>query len=270
MLVPEDGTSMRKWRISTRRYTFLKTGLWAVVFFLCAGFVSMGVLTYMGFQVRRYQLANEELLNATSKIEIIAGRLAAYEEKERKLRTILGADLDLPQAMTVEEYARTFQGLEDSTITGVSGIDQAITREESKVRRIPTIWPVSPWQITKEFQYTGNPRADHLGIDILSWGSGRSEVMATADGEVTFADTSKNLGLRIEIDHGNGWVTEYGHNSSLLVKYGDTVRKGQTIALFGGEGGTSSGPHLHYAMFYNKQPINPLDHLDTTKLAKSE
>lgn len=270
MLVPEDGTSMRKWRISTRRYTFLKTGLWAVVFFLCAGFVSMGVLTYMVFQVRRYQLANEELLNATSKIEIIAGRLAAYEEKERKLRTILGADLDLPQAMTVEEYARTFQGLEDSTITGMSGIDQAITREESKVRRIPTIWPVNPWQITKEFKYTGNPRVDHLGIDILSWGSGRSEVMATADGEVLFADMSKNLGRRIVIDHGNGWVTEYGHNSSLLVKYGDTVRKGQTIALFGGEGGASSGPHLHYAMFYNKQPINPLEHLDTTKLAKSE
>jgi len=64
------------------------------------------------------------------------------------------------------------------------------------------------------------------------------------------------------IDHGdNGWVTKYGHNESLLVKEGDYVLKGQTIAVFGGSEGSSTGIHLHYEMYFRGKPENPLEHL---------
>ena len=86
MIVPEDGAGVRNWRISTRRYSMLKTGLWAVVVLLFAGLVSSLASVYMYFQVRQYKQANEDLLNAASKIEIIERRLADYEGKERKLR----------------------------------------------------------------------------------------------------------------------------------------------------------------------------------------
>jgi murein DD-endopeptidase MepM/ murein hydrolase activator NlpD len=68
----------------------------------------------------------------------------------------------------------------------------------------------------------------------------------------------------VEIDHGNSWVTRYGHNANLLVSYGDEVKKGQTVAVYGGNDPAGSGPHLHYAMLYNKKPVNPLDYLEPT------
>ncbi len=257
MIVPEDGSSLKKWRITLRRYSIIKKLFWVVVFFLFAGFASTLGMTYMFFQVRNYKMANEDLLEATSKVEMIARRLSDYEKKESKLREILEGDLGLPKPLTVE---RLLKEPDISNITPgdrINELEEAIAREEANIRRKPTIWPVNVWQVTKEFKYTGNARVDHTGIDILSWGE--SPVVTAADGKVTFADRTDRLGNRIEIDHGNGWVTEYGHTSTILVKYGDDVKKGQTIALFGGNVNSGSGPHLHYGMYYNKQPVNPLD-----------
>ena len=259
MIVPEDGAGIRNWRISMRRYYMLKAGLWAVGFFLFAGVISSVALVYMYIQVYQYKQINEDLIVATSKINIITKRLSNYELRERKLRNILGEDLELPPAESIEQVERRYQLSKRSSANSFSELADLTTREESRLRRIPNIWPVDAWQITKEFKYTGNDRVDHPGIDIIA--KRRSNVFATADGKVSFAGMSKRLGLRIEIDHGNGWVTEYGHNSALQVKYGDEVIKGQSIAIFGGADKSGSGPHLHYGMYYNNVPVNPLDYI---------
>jgi len=269
MIVPEDGAGIRNWRISIRRYSMLKASLWAVAFLLFAGLVSSLASVYMYLQVHQYKQANKDLLDATSKIEIIERRLANYEGKERKLRDILSGDLDIPEPVSVEKIARSSLVSDGVSGGGFNELEDAISREESKLRKIPTIWPVEPWQITKEFKYTGDQRLDHVGIDILA--REKSPVIATADGKVIFADMSDKLGLRILIDHENRWETEYGHNSTLLVKYGDEVKKGQTIAIYGGNDKISSGPHLHYAMYYDKKPVNPLDTLKPNfELVKKE
>jgi murein DD-endopeptidase MepM/ murein hydrolase activator NlpD len=65
----------------------------------------------------------------------------------------------------------------------------------------------------------------------------------------------------VDIDHENGWVTRYGHNELLLVKFGDTVRKGQPVAIYGGIDGSSTGTHLHFEMHYQGKAVNPLDYL---------
>ena len=57
-------------------------------------------------------------------------------------------------------------------------------------------------------------------------------------------------------------MTKYGHNAALLVNEGDYVRKGQQIAIFGGSDNSSTGSHLHFGMFYNGKPVNPLDWLE--------
>ena len=269
MIVPEDGAGVRNWRISTRKYSMLKAGLWVVVFLLFAGLIASLVLVYMFFQVRQYKLANEKLIEANAKIEVIAERLADYEVKEHKLRSILGEDLELPPPMSLRQVTQTPQMASGSSGSSFSELEELTAQEESRLRRIPNIWPVEVWQITKGFKYTGNPRVDHTGIDILSWG--KSLVVASADGKVVFADKTMNLGLRIVIDHGNRWETEYGHNSTLLVKYGDEVKKGQAVAEFGGIDKSGSGPHLHYAMYYDKKPVDPCDYLKPPmQLAKKE
>ena len=121
-------------------------------------------------------------------------------------------------------------------------------------------WPTDGTNVTSEF----GPRtstssvvsSDHRGIDIgVSTGT---NVYACEAGTVTTAGWSDSAGNWVVIDHGNGYVTKYMHNSELLVSAGDTVKKGQTIAKSGNTG-NSTGPHLHFQIEYNGTAVDPLN-----------
>jgi len=105
-----------------------------------------------------------------------------------------------------------------------------------------------------------DPEIFHFGIDIaLKQGT---PVRATADGVVIKAEQSSDLGYYVMLKHSSGYSTLYAHNSRLVVKQGDKVKKGDLIA-YSGNLGQSSGPHLHYAIFDQKgNPINPLPFLE--------
>ena len=84
--------------------------------------------------------------------------------------------------------------------------------------------------------------------------------MAAGRGKVVYAGRDRVYGRLIKIDHGNGYITWYGHNYRLLVKEGDQVEKGQVIAR-SGNSGRSTGPHLHFAVEKNGNYSNPLLYL---------
>lgn len=94
----------------------------------------------------------------------------------------------------------------------------------------------------------------HTGIDIAV--AAGTPVRATADGTVIFAGNTDGYGNRIEIQHPDGTVTLYAHNAELRAQVGQTVRKGDIIALAGSTG-ASTGPHVHYEIRRNGQPIDP-------------
>ena len=96
--------------------------------------------------------------------------------------------------------------------------------------------------------------AMHTGIDIR--GEPGEPVHATAAGRVTIAGWDGGYGNLVEIDHGNGLATRYGHLSQIDVHVGDEVRIGQTIGLIGSTG-RSTGPHLHYETRVDGTPVNP-------------
>jgi len=95
----------------------------------------------------------------------------------------------------------------------------------------------------------------HPGIDIAN-GVGTPEVAADA-GQVIFAGWG-TYGIYVEIDHGNGFHTIYGHLSAVMVGTGQVVAKGQLIGLMGATG-RASGPHLHFEIRYQGIPQNPID-----------
>lgn len=96
---------------------------------------------------------------------------------------------------------------------------------------------------------------NHAGIDIgAPYGS---SVLASKGGKISIAGWSGGYGNLVEIDHGQGWKTRYGHNSSLLVSAGQRVKQGQTIALVGSTG-VSTGPHIHFEIRRNGVAMNPL------------
>ena len=261
MIVPEDGTGLRKWRITNRRFSFLKATLVATGIFLLIGLTSMVSLAIMYGKVKDYKRSNEQLLKATSKLDTIASRLNRYVEKERKLREILNSDFQLPGPMNASDVTSDSRLVKSPAEKTGDEFGQLLKRQEDRMRMVPSIWPVNAWKVSKKFKNTGNPLLDHYGIDILA--PKGSSVHATADGKVIFAGSSRELGLHVIIDHGmNNWVTKYGHNKSLLVAEGDNVLKGQAIAVYGGsEDSSGTGAHLHYAMFYKGKPENPLNSL---------
>jgi murein DD-endopeptidase MepM/ murein hydrolase activator NlpD len=112
---------------------------------------------------------------------------------------------------------------------------------------IPTQLPIPGARIGSPFGWRTDPfnghRALHTGLDFEA-GIG-TPIMAAAGGVVVTAETHPEYGNMVEIDHGNGLITRYGHASKLLVKKGDLVRRGQVVALVGSTG-RSTGPHLHF------------------------
>ncbi len=78
-----------------------------------------------------------------------------------------------------------------------------------------------------------------------------------ASGVVTYAKDRFGYGKTVEINHGNGYVTRYAHNQKTLVQPGDTVQKGQPIALMGSTG-RSTGPHVHFEVLKNGRAVNPM------------
>jgi murein DD-endopeptidase MepM/ murein hydrolase activator NlpD len=102
--------------------------------------------------------------------------------------------------------------------------------------------------------FDGN-QASHHGIDFA--GAPGTQVLSVADGIVSHTGTDGGYGRIVEITHGNGYVTRYAHNAKLLVKPGQTVKRGDPIALMGSTG-RSTGTHLHFEVLRHGQSINPL------------
>ncbi|NPV26692.1 MAG: M23 family metallopeptidase [Firmicutes bacterium] len=127
-----------------------------------------------------------------------------------------------------------------------------------------TVLPVTG-EIIREFGLTYSPTfADyryHPGLDFAA-GQG-TPVKATGSGQVVSVIENKDEGVVLIIDHGQGWRSRYAHCAEPKVKKGQTLKAGQTIAVIGPPGRLEAveGPHLHYELIYNGQPINPKQYL---------
>ncbi len=120
-------------------------------------------------------------------------------------------------------------------------------------RPITKGWLSSYYGVRKD-PFNGKPTM-HKGVDFA--GKENTAIIATASGVVTWASKQYGYGQLIEINHGDGLTTRYGHNKELLVNVGDVVNKGQNIALMGSTG-RSTGPHVHYEILRNNKQINPI------------
>ncbi len=123
-------------------------------------------------------------------------------------------------------------------------------------RPITKGWLSSYFGMRKD-PFHGRP-AMHKGVDFA--GKEDAPIIATGAGVVTWSSERYGYGQLIEIDHGKGLKTRYGHNKKILVKVGDVVRKGQIIAKMGSTG-RSTGPHVHYEILRNNVHINPIKYV---------
>lgn len=129
-------------------------------------------------------------------------------------------------------------------------------------RHIPSISPTTG-RYSSAFGFRRHPVSGevgkmHQGIDISN--SRWTPIFATADGVVSIARRSESFGNYVALDHGNGLVTKYGHMQAISVKQGQLVKRYQLLGYMGNTG-ISTGPHLHYEVWVNSRPENPLRYI---------
>lgn len=142
-------------------------------------------------------------------------------------------------------------------------MDAMLSRETIRRAALPTAPPVSIGFFSSNFGWRLDPftgqRAMHEGVDFVA--EPGTPIKAAAGGIVIYSDYHHGYGNMVEIDHGNGLVSRYGHASKRLVKEGDVVLRGHKIGEVGSTG-RSTGPHLHFEVLLNGTPQNPTRYLN--------
>jgi len=140
-------------------------------------------------------------------------------------------------------------------------LDRFLENQKMLLASTPSIWPTRGW-LSSGFGYRISPftgqREFHKGIDIST--RMKAPIVAPANGIVTRIAWDHGYGRILTVTHGHGIVTRYAHLSKVLVKKGQYVKRGETIALVGNTG-RSTGPHLHYEVLLNGMPVNPLRYI---------
>jgi murein DD-endopeptidase MepM/ murein hydrolase activator NlpD len=218
---------------------------------------------------RLEQVAKERDLQVAS-LGSIAGEVSAlYGLKAEP--TLVTETSDQIQDADVSSSLDQLHALRTSALSGATmvGLTMGLTRNATtadwiKANSAPNLWPVDG-QVTGSFGERIDPfngeGAFHSGVDIGS--SYGAQIIAPADGVVTFTDVMGGYGKAIMINHGSGISTRYGHLSGFAVTAGQRVHRGDVIGYVG-ESGRSTGPHLHYEVRINDIPVNPYKYLRIT------
>jgi len=120
--------------------------------------------------------------------------------------------------------------------------------------------PSFKWPLEGKITSPYGPRSSgfHYGLDIAA--NQGAPIVAAAEGEVTYASSKGNYGLLVEIDHGNGWKSRYGHNNHIKVNVGEKINAGDTISTVGITG-NATGPHLHFEIWNDGKRKDPKAYL---------
>jgi murein DD-endopeptidase MepM/ murein hydrolase activator NlpD len=163
--------------------------------------------------------------------------------------------------LSMGEFQQMLDGISrtlDDRSDKLGVLDSLILDDRLTRKTIPTTMPVAMGYYSSNFGYRVDPftgkQAFHTGVDLIA-PTGTS-VVAAAGGVVSQVATSSDYGNFIDVDHDNGLTTRYGHLSRTLVRVGDVVMKGQSIALVGATG-RATGPHLHFEVREKGIPLNP-------------
>ena len=262
----------------TRELRLSRFWYYGLVGLVCTGLASMIVVAVFSPYLAGIIMAEtagqpwkEQLKTAQNKTRQLTQELAEMQQIAKSIRQLAGVvDFEASAPAPVTEYTSfvdetTEISFRENQLPFLLH-DQWILIDESDLnkrqltlfRSTPSIWPVRGW-VTREFQNTSDPvMRRHFGMDFAAREG--APVLAVGDGIVMFSDWDQDLGWLVEVEHGYGFTTRYGHNSSLRVERGQRIRRGQIIALVGSTG-RSSAPHLHYEVWKNNTSVNPRNYL---------
>ncbi|GAE89844.1 M23 family metallopeptidase [Acetivibrio straminisolvens] len=293
VVIPHNTDEIKVFKISSVKYKLMALGAVLLTMFICSGIL----ITYLMHENRALNddrkkviaVNNQQMNLITEREEIIQSYIRKIEEQDKLIKSFTSLYRDMTAKYidgNMESVTASRSGLRDDRafindinklkgildkLEEINGDDTDILNElsdtQSKLKEyvdsIPTLWPASG-RISSNFGTRSDPfnfsQKKHEGLDIAAdYGT---VIRASASGKVILSDWYGNYGKCVIIDHGYGLSTLYGHCQTLLVKEGQTVKKGDKIATVGSTG-RSTGPHLHFEVRLNDVPTDPLQYLDS-------
>ena len=292
VFLPDASNKVRQLKIPKFLLFFL-----FLVFLSAALTLAWGVWDYRGIKAKISRLAQLEeensqqriqLVALTQKIDQISGKLIELRKFDQKLKTMVnlettedntqflgigGSDPSLLDPdYTLEEahqkLVRLMHQSLDNLNTEISiqknekaELCKYLENQKTMLASTPSIRPTRGWLSSgfgNRISPFTNEKEFHKGIDIST--RMNTPIVAPADGVVSSTGRDHAMGKMLTINHSYGLKTRYGHLSKILVKKGQYVKRGQEIALVG-DSGRTTGPHLHYEVYLNGLPVNPLRYI---------
>ena len=242
MVVPEGGRETRSFEVSYRALR----GLVAIAALVALGLTVMAgswwYLAARAARVSELQREVEVMTRDRDRVQALVQRLELIEEQYESIRRLFAsADPDAPSDAWLPPAASA-----SARAGGVARTEDGPTP--------PTVWPLTERGFVTQGLHEDIEGA-HPGLDIAV--ASDSYIRASGGGTVVDVGEDVVYGRYVVIDHGQGYATLYGHASLNLVSLGQTVREREVIALSGSTG-RSTGPHLHFEILVDGEPVDPL------------
>jgi len=241
MVVPDGARETRTFSLSYRLASVLAALAVALALALTVMAGSWWYLAARAARTAELQREVNVMARDRARVEALVRRLETIEEQYGNIRGLFGAEeLDEPTGVW----------LPPAPTPRRAGGGGRLAAGPS----VPSAWPLTVSGIVTQGIHEGF-RGDHPGLDIAV--TSDSYIRAAGGGTVIDVGEDAVYGRFVVIDHGNGYATLYGHASMNLVRLGQEVRERQVIALSGSTG-RSTGPHLHFEVLVDGQPVDPL------------
>lgn len=250
----------------TKLNVFVAVSLGIII--LIAGTTFLIAFTGLREYIPGYSSANlkKQATELAYKTDSLKTALMLNNQYYESIRKVLTGDLE-PMILNRDSLVRA-QQLDPSLIDLSSSKADSLLREEvsqeDKYNVLETagtqmefaLFPPVKGSISEKY----NLKSRHYAVDVVV--AKNAPVKAAADGRVIFSEWSAATGQVMIIEHSYGLLSVYKHNSSLTKGQGDFVRSGEVIALAGSSGELSTGPHLHFELWKDGNPVNPSDYID--------
>lgn len=210
------------------------------------------VLSY----VTKIETTDIVVLNQT--IDKLEKKIKAHETYEASMRKIMQGAAPTENSVSRERDNSNISLPNDQPTRRESAPSiQAIKVNNRNTNKLAVnLTPPISGSISAKFM----PDKAHYGVDVVA--PKNTPVKAVMDGFVISSDWTIDTGNTIGVQHANGYVSFYKHNSSLLKKSGSPVKAGEAIAIIGNTGRLTDGPHLHFELWHNGKPIDPSDYIN--------
>ena len=255
---PESLKELRSFQFSLLGFVLSVLGLISLVFLFCILLFSFKPIKHFIFGIDNVE-SSSAFIQLNQQVIDLEQTLTDQRVYIDGLVNMLNGDQEFikqanPQLMDMSPTALNTKPIEKTII---QNIEKETNTKESKDLRAKLMHLVSP--VRGRMSAPFNALQDHLGVDIIA--PKNSPIVAVNEGVVINAAWTIETGNTISIQHSDNIISVYKHNSVLLKKEGDYVTTGEAIAIIGNSGEQTTGPHLHFELWFQGVPLDPVQYI---------